>query len=93
VAAHDTAATWVMNTLTPSPFLISLLSTVASLPFFLFTLPAGALADAVDRKKLLYVVNVWLAASAAGLAILGWLNLLNPNVILAFYFSLVSVLR
>jgi hypothetical protein len=34
VAAHDTAAIWMMNTLTPSPFLISLLSTVASLPFF-----------------------------------------------------------
>lgn len=51
VAAHDTAAIWIMNMLTPSPFLISLLSTVASLPFFLFTLPAGTLADLVDRKK------------------------------------------
>jgi MFS family permease len=86
VAAHDTAATWMMNTLTPSPFLISLLSTVASLPFFLFTLPAGALTDMVDRKKLLCLVNLWLAASAAGLAILGWLHLLNPYVILAFVF-------
>jgi MFS family permease len=86
VAAHDTAATWMMNTLTPSPFLISLLSTVASLPFFLFTLPAGALADMVDRKKLLCVVNLWLAASAAGLAILGWLHRLNPYVILVFVF-------
>jgi MFS family permease len=86
VAAHDTAATWMMNTLTPSPLLISLLSTVASLPFFLFTLPAGALADMVDRKRLLCVVNLWLAASAAGLAILGWLSLLNPDVILAFVF-------
>src|SRR5580704_17450294 len=56
VAAHDTAAMWMMNMLTPSPFLISLLSTVASLPFFLFTLPAGALADMVARKKLLCVV-------------------------------------
>ncbi len=86
VAAHDTAATWMMNVLTPSPFLISLLSTVASLPFFLFTLPAGALADMVDRKKLLCVVNLWLAVSAAGLAILGWLHLLNPCVILTFVF-------
>jgi MFS family permease len=86
VAAHDTAATWMMNTLTPSPFLISLLSTVASLPFFLFTLPAGALTDMVDRKKLLCLVNLWLAASAAGLAILGWLHLLNTYVILAFVF-------
>ena len=86
VAAHDTAATWMMNMLTPSPLLISLLSTVASLPFFLFTLPAGALADMVDRKKLLCVVNLWLAAAAAGLAILGWLHLLNPYVILASVF-------
>ena len=86
VAAHDTAATWMMNMLTPSPFLISLLSTVASLPFFLFTLPAGALADMVDRKKLLCAVNLWLAASAAGLAILGWLHRLNPYVILVFVF-------
>ena len=48
VSAHDTVATWVMNTLTPSMFLISVMSTVAALPFFLFTLPAGALADMVD---------------------------------------------
>src|SRR6266478_9003380 len=86
VAAHDTAAMWMMHMLTPSPFLISLVSTVASLPFFLFTLPAGALADMVDRKKLLCLANVWLAGTAAGLAILGWLNLLNPYVILAFVF-------
>ena len=77
---------WMMNTLTPSPFLISLVSTVASLPFFLFTLPAGALADMVDRKKLLCLANVWLAGTAAGLAILGWLHLLNPYLILAFVF-------
>jgi predicted MFS family arabinose efflux permease len=86
VAAHDTAAMWMMNVLTPSPFLISLLSTVASLPFFLFTLPAGALADMVDRKKLLCLVNLWLAAAAVGLAILGWLHFINPHVILAFVF-------
>jgi len=86
VAAHDTAAMWMMHMLTPSPFLISLLSTVASLPFFFFTLPAGALADMVDRKKLLCLVNLWLAAAAAGMAILGWLHLLNPCVILVFVF-------
>src|ERR1700680_5077941 len=75
VAAHDTAATWMMNTLTSSMFLISVMSTVASLPFFLFTLPAGSLADMVDRKKLLCLINLWLAAAAAGLAIVGSLHL------------------
>jgi hypothetical protein len=41
----------MMNIFTGSPLLLSLMSTVASLPFFLFTLPAGALADRVDRQK------------------------------------------
>jgi MFS family permease len=86
VAAHDTAATWTTNMLTNSPLLLSLMSTVASLPFFLFTLPAGALADIVDRKRLMYVMNIWLAAAAGGLAILGWLHLLSPYVLLGGVF-------
>src|SRR5215468_3615468 len=52
VAAHDRAATWVMYKLRASALFLSLMSTVASLPFFLFTLPAGALADIVDRREL-----------------------------------------
>jgi len=71
VSAHDMAATWVMNTLSASPLMLSLLSSAASLPFFLLTFPAGALADTVDRKKLLIVMHGWLALSAAGLAVFG----------------------
>jgi MFS family permease len=88
VSAHDMAATWVMNTMTPSPLYLSLLSTAASLPFFLFTFPAGALADMLNRKKLLCVMHVWLVLAAAGLAVLGWLGLLNPSVILIAVFVL-----
>jgi MFS family permease len=88
VSAHDMAATWVMNTMTPSPLFLSLLSTAASLPFFLFTFPAGALADMLNRKKLLCVMHVWLILAAAGLALLGWLGLLNPAVILIAVFLL-----
>jgi MFS family permease len=67
VAAHNSAATWMMNVVTGSPFLISLMATVASLPFFLFTLPAGVLADKVNRQKFVCGINLWLAAMAAGL--------------------------
>jgi hypothetical protein len=86
VAAHGSAATWMMNTFTGSPFLISLMSTVASLPFLLFTLPAGALADKVDRQKLICFINAGLAALAAGLALLGWLHLLNAYLMLVSVF-------
>src|SRR5215469_366069 len=86
VAAHNEAATWMMNVSVGSPFLISQMSTVASLAFFLFTLPAGALADKVDRRKLICFVNLGLAAMAAGLAALGWAHLLNPYIILVSVF-------
>src|SRR6201988_3317790 len=88
VAAHNDAATWMMNLLTGSPVLISLMATVASLPFFLFTLLAGVLADKVNRQKLVCAINVWLAAMAAGLAVLAWLQMLNPYLILASVFLL-----
>jgi MFS family permease len=86
VSAHDTAATWVMNNISHSTLLLSLMSTAATLPFFLFILPAGALADMTDRKKMLCGAYIWLAMSAGGLAILGWLNLLTPYVILGSIF-------
>jgi MFS family permease len=88
VSAHDMAATWVMNTVSGSPFLLSLMSTAAALPFFVMTFPAGALADMVDRKKILMSMHVWLAFSAAGLALLGSLRLLNPYLILIGVFLL-----
>src|SRR6201997_2894573 len=88
VAAHDMAATWVMNTVSASPLMLSLLSSAASLPFFLLTFPAGALADTVDRKKLLIVMHGWLALSAAGLAVFGSLRLLTPLLLLIGVFLL-----
>jgi MFS family permease len=88
VAAHNSTATWMMDVFTGSPFFISLMSTAASLPFFLFTLPAGVLADKVNRRKLICLVNVGLAVIAAGLAALGWLHLLNPYLILVSVFSI-----
>ena len=86
VVAHDNAATWMMNLFADSPLLLSLMSTVAALPFFFFTLPAGALADRINRQKLICAVNFGLAATALALALLGWMRLLNPYLILSCVF-------
>ncbi len=75
-----------MYQLGASTLFLSLMSTVASLPFFLFTLPAGALADVVDKRKLLWVMNVWLAVAAGLLALFGSLRVLNPYIILICIF-------
>jgi MFS family permease len=71
-----------MNMLGSSTFLLSVMSTVASLPFFLFTPPAGVLADMVNRRKLLCFINLWLAGAAGLLSILSSFHLVNPYVLL-----------
>jgi MFS family permease len=76
----------MVNQLSQSTLLISMMSTFISLPFFLFTLPAGALADMVDRAKLVRITHVWLAASAGGIAVVGSLHLLDGNLVLLFVF-------
>jgi MFS family permease len=88
VSAFDTAAIWLMNTMTPSPLHISLMSTFATLPFFLFTLPAGVFADTLDRKRLLCFTNLWLATVVAGLAIANWIGAASPYLILGTVFLL-----
>ncbi len=86
VVAQDTAAIWLMSILTASPFLLSLMSTVAAISFFLFTLPAGALADRVDRRTVVCFSNLFMASIALLLALLGWTRLLDPYLILGCVF-------
>jgi MFS family permease len=88
VAAHDTAATWMMNLMSPSGLFISLMASLASLPFFLFTLPAGALADGFNPGIMLRLANLWLAGCAGALAFLGWAHSLNPILLLVGVFVL-----
>jgi MFS family permease len=89
IGAHNTAVYWALHSLGAKTVLISLMATVSALPYTLFTLPAGAIADMVDRKKILLGVQLWHASLAIALSILWMAHLLNPYLILAsaFLFS------
>lgn len=67
---HDIGAGWLMTSLSPTPLMVALVQTATTLPIFLLAVPAGALSDIVDRRRYLIVVQVWMAAVAALLAIL-----------------------
>ena len=54
---QNVGGAWLMTELTPSPVLIALMQTATSLPIFLAGLPAGALADLVDRRRLLLLAQ------------------------------------
>ncbi len=74
---QDTAGTWLMTTLTASPLPIALMQTAASLPVLLLGMPAGALADILDRRRLLLFWLTWMVAAAAILGLLtttGWIG-------------------
>jgi len=88
IAAQSTATYWALNALGATTVLISVMATVSALPGALFTLPAGAIADIVDRKKILLTVQIWQASIVFGLAILWAAHLLNPYLILASTFLL-----
>jgi MFS family permease len=85
---QSVAAVWLMTSLSPSPVLTALVQTAASLPLVLFALPAGALADMVDRRKLLIVSQAWMLAVAAALGILTLLGLQDPWSLLGLTFAL-----
>jgi MFS family permease len=75
-----------MTSQTPSPLLVALLQTAESLPIFLLALPAGALADIVDRRRLLLFTQIWLCIAATALGVLTVLELTTPTVLLVFAF-------
>jgi MFS family permease len=85
---HNVGADWLMTTLEPSPLMVALMQTAENAPLFLLALPAGALADIVDRRRLLLYTQAWMLASAISLAVLTLLGLTTPGVLLLLIFCL-----
>jgi MFS family permease len=77
------AVAWEMTRLSDAPIMIALVQTAMMLPLTLITLPAGALADMFDRRKIAMFGLGFSAASAAVLAVLGFLDILAPWMLLA----------
>ncbi|GAB1541223.1 MFS transporter [Scytonema sp. NUACC21] len=86
---HDVGAAWLMTSLAPnSPLLVALMQAAASLPFFLLALPAGAIADVVDRRKMLLWTQGWMLAAAALLGVLTIAKMTTPWLLLLLTFAL-----
>lgn len=85
---HDVGAAWLMTSLSPSPLLVALVQAATTLPMFLLALPAGALADIVDRRRMLLSAQVLSLVAAAILSVTTWQGLTTPYVLLAATFVL-----
>lgn len=85
---RNVGAGWLMTELTTSPLMVSLVQAASTLPVFLVILPAGALADMVDRRRLLLITQSWMAVAAALLGIFTLLGHITPWTLLLFTFVL-----
>jgi MFS family permease len=78
-----TASAWVMTDLAPDALMVSLIQAAAQLPILVLAIPAGALADLVERRRYLILTNAWMLAAAAALAALYALDQIGPWLLLA----------
>lgn len=77
------AGSWLMLELTGSSTWVGLIVASATLPLLFFSLAAGALADRFDRAKLMLIAQAVMGGSAAAMAILTFLDLMTPGLLLA----------
>ena len=83
---YNVASGWLMTSLNPDPFIVSMVQVANSLPMFLFAIPAGALADIVDRRRLLIFGESAIMVTSTAFAALVWLHLITPVSLLVFSF-------
>ncbi|WP_235726787.1 MFS transporter [Martelella mediterranea] len=77
-------AGWLMTSLAPDPLVVALVQVASTFPMFILALPAGALADIVDRRKLLICAQLFAIAAAGSLAFSTWAGLMTAPLLLAF---------
>jgi MFS family permease len=85
---HDVGAAWMMTTLSASPAIVALVPAAAALPVVFLALPAGALADVLDRRRLLLATQAWMIAASALLGVLTLAGLANAPILIALTLAL-----
>ncbi|MBT9583956.1 MFS transporter [bacterium] len=92
---QEVANAWLMTTLAPDPLMVSLVQGATTLPMFLLALPAGALADVLDRRRLLLATQTWMMVAAAVMAALTMTQQMTPWLLLlcTFYLAVGTALN
>jgi MFS family permease len=85
---QNVGASWLMTTLAPTALQVALVQTATNLPVFLLGVPAGAVADLFDRRKLLLVTQTWMLLAAAVLGFITLAHATSPWMLLMLTFAL-----
>ena len=85
-------AQWLLVAEPDSSALVAFVQVAAMVPMLLFALPAGALADIINRRRLLIGVQLFQLVVGGALSVLTALDLMPPALLLTFTFLLGSCL-
>jgi MFS family permease len=85
---QSVGSAWLMVSLGAGPFYVALTQAAATLPFFVFALPAGSIGDIADRRKLILYCETWMVGVALLLAFTTLTGLITPWLLLALTFAL-----
>ncbi len=77
-------AAWEMTLLSKDPGMVALVQSAMMLPLMLVALPAGAIADMFDRRRIALAGLGFSALSAAALTLLAYFDLTTPWMLLGF---------
>src|SRR6202049_1654474 len=85
---QSVGAAWLMVSLNAGPMYVALTQTASALPFFILALPAGAIGDIVDRRKVILFTETWMVVVATVLAVMTIAGQMSPALLLILTFAL-----
>ena len=85
---QSVGAAWLMVSLNAGPMYVALTQTASALPFFILALPAGAIGDIVDRRKVILRTETWMVGVAGVLAAMTIADKMSPVLLLVLTFAL-----
>jgi MFS family permease len=85
---QSVGAAWLMVSLNGGPMYVALTQTASALPFFVLALPAGAIGDIVDRRKLILFTEIWMVFVALVLAVMTIAGVMSPALLLILTLAL-----
>jgi MFS family permease len=91
IAISDAASAWLMTTIDADPLAVSFVQAASNLPMFLFTLPAGALADMMQPRTFLIAIESFVVLMMASFGGAIYFHLVGPALLLGVVFLLGAV--
>src|SRR4029453_5238906 len=85
---QSVGASWMMLSIAASPDMVALVQASTALPIMLLSLVAGAMADNMDRRRVMVFAQIFMLVVSVVLALCAWTGLVGPWTLLVFTFAI-----